>query len=77
MISEMKRSSDMPDMVRDDVVFVQQMLGELRNVAKSREADMLVFLIEMAFAESCDILAGKSRLKVMKIQGDKPTRMSA
>lgn len=67
MTSQRDSHSGMQDMVRNDILFIQQMLAELRNVAKANDADMLIFLIEMAFAEAEDILSGKSPLKLRRI----------
>ncbi|MGH6859360.1 MAG: hypothetical protein ACRECY_03830 [Phyllobacterium sp.] len=36
--------------------FIQQMLGELRAMAKSNNMDMLAYLIEIAYIESSDQL---------------------
>jgi hypothetical protein len=67
MTAQRDSLSGMPDTARNDILFIQQMLGELRNVAKANDADMLVFLIEMAFAEAEDILSGKSPLTLHRI----------
>lgn len=57
----------MQEHIRKDILFIQQMLAELRNVARANDAEMLMFLIEMAFAEAEDILTGKSPLKVRRV----------
>lgn len=67
MISEQERLAGLTDKTRGDIMYIQQMLGELRNVAYSCNAEMLVFLMEMAFAEAGDVLSGKSRLKIRKV----------
>ncbi len=36
--------------------FIQQMLGELRAMAKTNRLDMLAYLIEIAYIESSDQL---------------------
>ncbi len=36
--------------------FIQQMLGELRAMAKTNNMDMLSYLIEIAYIESSDLL---------------------
>jgi hypothetical protein len=48
---------------RENIAYIRQMLGELRLVAKSEGADMLCYLIEMAYVEAGDIQTGRSRLK--------------
>ncbi len=44
------------------IAYVRQMLGELGIVARSENADMLCYLIEMAYLEAGDVLAGKRPL---------------
>ena len=39
-----------------NLVYVRQMLGELRNVAEGEEARMLCYLIEMAMMEANDLI---------------------
>lgn len=48
---------------RENIAYIRQMLGELRIAAKSEGADMLCYLIEMAYVEAGDIQAGRVRLK--------------
>lgn len=48
---------------KENIAYLRQMLGELRLVAKSEGADMLCYLIEMAYVEAGDIQTGRSRLK--------------
>ncbi len=42
---------------RDNIAFVKQMLAELRQVAEKEQADMLCYLIEMAYVEAGDLHA--------------------
>jgi hypothetical protein len=51
------------DQSADSMTYLRQMLGELRLVAKNEGADMLCYLIEMAYVEAGDIQAGRVRLK--------------
>jgi len=39
-----------------NLVYVRQMLGELRGVAEAENADMLCYLIEMAMMEANDLV---------------------
>ncbi|MDP2120667.1 MAG: hypothetical protein Q8S27_18890, partial [Hoeflea sp.] len=41
-----------------NIAYIRQMLAELRGVAASENADMLCYLIEMAYIEAGDVLAG-------------------
>lgn len=42
----------------DNIAYVRTMLGELRIVAENEGADMLRYLIEMAYVEAGDIQTG-------------------
>ena len=42
------------------------MLGELGSVARNENADMLCYLIEMAYLEAGDVLAGTRPLHLVK-----------
>ena len=48
---------------RENIAYLRQMLAELRLVAKAEGADLLCYLIEMAYVEAGDIQSGRSRLK--------------
>lgn len=43
---------------QESLSYIRQMLGELRQVALSEGADMLCYLIEMAYVEAGDVQAG-------------------
>lgn len=51
-----------------NITYIRQMLAELREVAESENADMLCYLIEMAYLEAGDILAGQRPLRIVKSQ---------
>ena len=44
---------------RENIAYIRQMLGELRQVALGEGADMLCYLIEMAYVEAGDVQAGR------------------
>lgn len=44
---------------RENIAYIRQMLGELRHVAQNEGADMLCYLIEMAFLEAGDVQSGR------------------
>ena len=48
------------------ITYVRQMLGELGSVARNENADMLCYLIEMAYLEAGDVLAGARPLHLVK-----------
>ncbi|MXN46774.1 hypothetical protein GR138_16380 [Shinella kummerowiae] len=55
-----------PHTAEENIAYIRQMLGELRTVANNEGADMLRYMIEMAYVEAGDILAG---LRPMSIRG--------
>ena len=42
---------------QENIAFIRQMLAELRRVAEKENADMLCYLIEMAYVEAGDLQA--------------------
>jgi len=60
---------------RDKITYIRQMLGELRGVASNEGADMLCYLIEMAFVEAGDILSGKRQLSLSNGERNKAAGM--
>jgi hypothetical protein len=59
---------------RENIGYVRQMLGELANVARKERADLLVYLLEMAYTEASDLIAARSDAD--KIQGNHTSRMT-
>jgi hypothetical protein len=53
-----------PHSTEENIAYLRQMLGELRTVANNEGADMLRYLIEMAYVEAGDILTGLRPLSV-------------
>lgn len=53
----------------ESLAYVRQMLGELRGVADEKGADMLCYLLEMAYVEAGDLISGRRALSVKGIQG--------
>lgn len=48
---------------RDNIAYVKQMLAELAHVARNERAEMLAYLLEMAFTEASDLLSDRSGVK--------------
>jgi len=48
---------------RQNIAYIRQMLGELRQVAQSEGAEMLCYFIEMAYMEAGDIQAGRRSIR--------------
>lgn len=61
---------------QEKIAYIRQMLGELRGVASNEGADMLCYLIEMAFAEAGDILSGKRQLSFANADGHQSAGMA-
>ena len=57
-----------------NIAYIRQMLGELGTVARNEKADMLCYLIEMAYLEAGDVLAGTRPLNVVKMNVVKSSR---
>ena len=55
-----------------NLAYVCQMLAELRQVASGEGADMLCYLIEMAYIEAGDIQNGRRKLSVGHNQRNPP-----
>lgn len=62
------------DQIRADLGFCRDLLGELRVVAARTGADVLVYLIEMAYVESEDVLTGKTPLGQGNPHGSSDTK---
>ncbi len=60
----------------ENVAYIRQMLGELRQVAFGEGADMLCYLIEMAYVEAGDIQSGRRPCSSVQRNGNKPAGMA-
>jgi hypothetical protein len=60
----------------ENIAYIRQMLGELRQVAFGEGADMLCYLIEMAYVEAGDIQAGRRPRSCIQRDGHKATGMT-
>ena len=47
------------EQTRENIGYIRQMLGELRQVAEREGADMLCYLLEMAYLEAGDVQSGR------------------
>ena len=59
MSSRSETNGRREDDTRENIAYIRQMLGELRQVALGEGADMLCYLIEMAYVEAGDVQAGR------------------
>jgi hypothetical protein len=75
MIAKAESGGQISAMTKERIFYIKQMLGELSQVARGERAELLVYLLEMAFTEASDILAGKSPSVLRQIQGNEAARM--
>ena len=61
---------------REGIAYIRQMLGELHQVARQEGADMLCYLIEMAYVEAGDVHAGRRPRSVAHGERDKTPGMT-
>ena len=59
----------------ENIAYIRQMLAELRLVAENEGAEMLCYLIEMAYVEAGDVQSGRRALSIHHAQRDKASRM--
>ncbi|MGV3551869.1 MAG: hypothetical protein ACO1PQ_19015 [Rhizobium sp.] len=57
---------------RENIAYIRQMLAELAHVARNERAEMLAYLLEMAFTEASDLLSERS----VKGERDSASRMA-
>ncbi len=55
MISKKTDADRSAQSARENIAYIRQMLGELRMVARNEGAEMLCYLIEMAYVEAGDL----------------------
>ena len=59
---------------RESIAYIRQMLAELAQVARNERADLLAYLLEMAFTEASDLLTDQSG--AVKGERDPTARMA-
>lgn len=62
------------DPSREHIAYIKQILAELAQVARREKAEMLAYLLEMAFTEASDLL--NSRSEAPSAQGHQAARMA-
>jgi len=60
MIGKPETVTSLPATALQSVNYIKLMLPELADIARREKAEMLVFLLEMAFTEASDLLSGRS-----------------
>ena len=68
-------SKGMRDGTDENIAYIRQMLGELRQVASGEGADMLCYLIEMAYVEAGDVQAGLRPRSVLHRERNKSAQV--
>lgn len=76
MISKKTDADRSAQSARENIAYIRQMLGELRMVARNEGAEMLCYLIEMAYVEAGDLQNGRRALSLRQGERHKPTRVS-
>ena len=61
---------------KEAIAYIRQMLGELHQVARNEGADMLCYLIEMAYVEAGDVHSGRRPRSFSHGQRDKTPGMT-
>jgi hypothetical protein len=64
MVRETGETNGRGNRTMENIAYIRQMLGELRAVAENEGADMLCYLIEMAYVEAGDVQSGRRSLTV-------------
>ncbi len=76
MTEQKKKFSSDPDRSSENIAYVKDMLSELRNVAKSENADLLSYLIEMAYVEAGEVQASRQISDSRHFERNKATRVA-
>ena len=63
-MSKMMRTDAGGAAARNNISYIREMLAELRNVADREGADLLCYLIEMAYVEAGDLQSGSRALSI-------------
>jgi hypothetical protein len=60
----MSKSKRLTEKNVQSLEYIQSMLGQLRTMAQAERADMVAYLIEMAYTETSDVLRGQRPLEL-------------
>jgi len=75
VVSAQNSSQSRDQQTAENLAYIRQILAELRIVAEREGADMLCYLIEMAYIEAGDIQSGRRKLSVGHDQRNPPRGM--
>jgi hypothetical protein len=76
MIARAESVSQISAASKERISYIKQMLGELSQVARAERAELLVYLLEMAFTEAGDLLSGKSGSIAQEVKRNKAGGMT-
>ncbi len=75
VVSAQNSSQSRDQQTSENLAYIRQILAELRIVAEREGADMLCYLIEMAYIEAGDIQSGRRNLSVGHNERNPPRGM--
>ncbi len=75
VVSAQNSSESREQQTSENLAYIRQMLAELRTVSEREGADMLCYLIEMAYIEAGDIQSGRRDLSVSHDKRNATRRM--
>jgi hypothetical protein len=75
MARESVKTNGRGDRTMENIAYIRQMLAELRLVAENEGAEMLCYLIEMAYVEAGDVQTGRRSLSIQHGERNKSPRM--
>lgn len=75
IVSAQNSSQSRDQQTSENLAYIRQILAELRIVAEREGADMLCYLIEMAYIEAGDIQSGRRNLSVGHNERNPPRGM--
>jgi hypothetical protein len=76
MIARAESGGHISSATKERISYIKQMLAELSQVARTEQAELLVYLLEMAFTEAGDILTGRSTSVSHQVKRNETGRMS-
>jgi hypothetical protein len=60
MVPKVAKTTKSGAAASENIAYIWQMLGELRQVAENEGADLLCYLIEMAYVEAGELQTGRA-----------------
>jgi 3-keto-L-gulonate-6-phosphate decarboxylase len=76
MIAKAESGTPISAASMERISYVKQMLAELSQVARAERADLLAYLLEMAFTEAADLLTGAAPANSRHVNRNEAARMA-